>query len=80
MSEEVTVIAIGTSIESNKGLVLACKPSIYDNATVVLCYLAHNTYTPFVVHTYMEESGICVTGDYARTIQEAVSMYDNRSR
>ena len=78
MTDEITVISIGTNIESNKGLVLACKPGVYPSTTIVLCFLEHNKVTPFVVHTYMEESGMCVQGDYGRTVQEAISDYERR--
>jgi hypothetical protein len=78
MNDEVTVIGVGTNIEANRGLVLACKPGAYPNTTIVLCFLAHNKTTPFVVHTYMEESGMCSQGDYAWTIEEATSYYAKR--
>jgi hypothetical protein len=78
MPDEVTVIRIGTHIESNGGTVLACKPGAYPNTTVVLCLLPTNHITPFVIHTYMEKSGACSQGDYEITIQDAVERYNAR--
>ena len=78
MTDEVTVIGVGTNIEANRGLVLACKPGVYPNTTIVLCFLEHNKVTPFVVHTYMEDSGMCVQGDYGWTIEEATADYAKR--
>ena len=78
MPDDVTVIRIGTHIESNGGDVLACKPGAYPGTTVVLCYLPLNKVTPFVIHTYNESSGICSQGDYMWTIQEAVERFEAR--
>ncbi len=75
MTEEVTVIRIGTRIESNQGLVIDHKQGVLPNTTVVLCYLAHNQLHPFVVHSYMEDSGATHTGEYRETITEALAAF-----
>lgn len=79
MPDNVTVIRVGTKIESNGGVVLGCKPGAYPNTTVVLCHLPTNTVTPFVVHTYNETNGSCSQGDYEFTIGDAVERYLARS-
>jgi len=78
MPDDVTVISVGTHIESNGGDVLACKQGIYPNTTIVLCYLPQNKVTPFVVHTYNETEGICYQGQYGWTLEEAMTDYHNR--
>ena len=78
MPDGVSVIRVGTHIESNGGEVLACKQGSSPNTTVVLCYLPQNKVTPFVVHTYSETQGICYRGQYGWTLEEAMNYYDNR--
>lgn len=75
MPEEITVLRIGTLIEKSQGLVLDFKPGVLPNTSVVLEYLAHNEITPFVIHTYLEDSGVVHTGIYCRTLKEATHQY-----
>jgi hypothetical protein len=79
MPDEVTVISVGTHIEGNGGDVLACKPGASPGTTIVLCYLSQNKVTPFVVHTYIEEPGICIRGEYGWTLEEAIIYYNKRT-
>ena len=78
MTDDVTVISVGTHIEGNSGDVLACKPGATPGTTIVLCFLSHNKVTPFVVHTYIEGPGICIQGEYAWTLEEAILYYNKR--
>jgi hypothetical protein len=78
MPEEMTILRIGTLIESNHGYVLEFKPGVLPNTSVVLCFLSHNKIHPFVIHTYMEEYGATHTGQYCETITEAQEQYRMR--
>ena len=78
MSEDdITVLRLGTYIESNGGYVQDVKPG-GQNTSIVLCFLPQNKVTPWVVHTYDEKTGICYKGDYCWTLDEAVSTFKER--
>lgn len=75
MPEDFTVLRIGTYIESNSSYVLEFKRGVLPNTSVVLCFLPHNKVHPFVIHSYMEDSGMTHTGEYCYTIAEAQERY-----
>lgn len=78
MPDNVTVLRIGLLIESNGGYVLQMKSGVLPNTSVVLCLLPNNNIHPFVIHSYMEDSGACHTGEYFSTIEEALSKWPMR--
>jgi len=78
MPEDMTVLRIGTYIESNSSYVIDMKRGVLPNTSVVLCFLPHNKVHPFVVHSYMEDSGMTHTGEYRYTIQEAQEQFKLR--
>ena len=75
MSDEITVLRLGLYLEANKGYVLDFKPSVHEGASVVLCFLSHNTVHPFVVHTYNDLDGKCYSGDYCLDITRGVDTF-----
>ena len=77
-SDDMTVLRIGTLIENNHGYVLEMKPGVLPFTTVVLCFLPHNKLHPFVIHSYMEDSGICHTGEYCDTLSHAQQRFGMR--
>lgn len=75
--DDITVLRLGTYIESNGGYVQDFKPGS-QGTSVVLCFLANNKVTPWVVHTYDERTGVCYKGDYCWTLDEAIETYKKR--
>ena len=78
MPDDITVLRIGTLIESNGGYVIDMKPGLLPNTTVVLCFLPQNKVHPFVIHSYMEETGITHTGQYCATLQDVQPLWAMR--
>lgn len=78
LNQEVTTLKVGLVLESNHATVLEFKPSAYEGCHVVLCLWPTSVHHPFVVWTYSDTDGACVSGDYFDNLPDALNRYKER--
>lgn len=82
MSSNVSTLKVGIVLQGDSGVstgatVLANKMSD-EYSDVILCYAPASPYHPFVVWTYLHESGRCSKGEYFDNILHATFAYEER--
>lgn len=78
LNPEVTTLKSGLVLESNHSTVLEFKSSSYEGCHTVLCLWPQSQHHPFVVWTYNDQTGTCVSGDYFDNLPDAIARYKER--